>query len=224
MAVRYSTPQFLRRDTVRWCGTLFLWWYGYSTLVRYAFFAMVRVRYVGTWFELKTSDFSHIVPAFCMQRQKTAEAEVKCVNWDRWFIGKWFQSQLMLWVVKSKDGSTVRYVSAVWYASIFAKKYGTVVRYAIFVMVRVRYVGTVRWNGTVEGARYVVRKFWTYRTVLPSLLNTTVCSTLLKLQSCKNLYSKTFLNSKICVRFSSNQFVVALYYFQFLVAEFVFAL
>ena len=43
-----------------------------------------------------------------MQRQKTAKAEVKCVNWDRWFIGKWFQSQLKLRVVKSKDGSTVR--------------------------------------------------------------------------------------------------------------------
>ena len=35
---------------------------------------------------------------------------------------------------------------------------------------------------------------------------------------------KKFLNSEICVRFSSNQFVVAQYYFQFLVAEFVFAL
>ena len=108
MAVRYGTPQFLRRDTVRWYGTLFLWWYGYGTLVRYAFFVMVRVRYVGTWFELKIPDFSHIAPAFCMQRQKTVKAEVKCVNWDRWFIGKWFQSQLKLRVVKSKDGSTVR--------------------------------------------------------------------------------------------------------------------
>ena len=48
--------------------------------VRYAFFVMVRVRYVGTWFELKIPDFSHIEPAFCMQRQKTAKAEVKCVN------------------------------------------------------------------------------------------------------------------------------------------------
>ena len=37
-----------------------------------------------------------------------------------------------------KDGSTVRY------ASIFTKKYGTLVRYAFFVMVRVRYVGTER--------------------------------------------------------------------------------
>ena len=43
-----------------------------------------------------------------------------------------------------KDGSTVQYVGTVWYASIFAKKYGTLVRYAFFVMVRVRYVGTVR--------------------------------------------------------------------------------
>ena len=56
------------------------------------------------------------------------------------------------------------------------------------------------------------------------ILNTIISSALLKLRLCKNLYSKTFLNSEICVRFSSNQFVVALYYFQFLVEEFVFAL
>ena len=48
--------------------------------VRYAFFVMVRVRYVGTWFELKIPDFLHIAPAFCMQRKKTAKAEVKCVH------------------------------------------------------------------------------------------------------------------------------------------------
>ena len=46
--------------------------------------------------------------------------------------------------LKSKDGSTVRYVGTVGYASIFAKKYGTLVRYVFIVMVRVRYVGTVR--------------------------------------------------------------------------------
>ena len=40
-------------------------------------------------------------------------------------------------VADIKDGSTIRYVS------IFAKKYGTLVRYAFFVMVRVRYVGTL---------------------------------------------------------------------------------
>ena len=46
----------------------------------------------------------------------------------------------------------VRYVGTVRYASIFAKKYGTLVRYAFFVMVRVRYVGTVHLfcNGTVR--------------------------------------------------------------------------
>ena len=122
---------------VRYVGTVF-------------FFVMVRVRYVGTWIKLKIPDFSHIAPAFCMQRQKTAKAEVKCVNWDRWFIGKWFQSQLKLRVVKSKNGSTVRCVSMVWYASIFAKKYGMLVRYAFFVMVRVRYVGTVRFKNWTE--------------------------------------------------------------------------
>ena len=36
---------------------------------------------------LKISDFSHIVAAFCMQKQKTAEANAKCVNRDRLFIG-----------------------------------------------------------------------------------------------------------------------------------------
>ena len=51
-----------------------------TVLVRYAFFVMVRVRYVGTLIELKIPDFSHIAPVFCMQRQKTAEADVKCVN------------------------------------------------------------------------------------------------------------------------------------------------
>ena len=73
----------------------------YGTLVRYAFFVMVRVRYVGTvrlfvmvrvryvstLFELKIPDFSYIAPDFCMQRQKTAKSDAKCVNWDRWFIG-----------------------------------------------------------------------------------------------------------------------------------------
>ena len=216
MAVRYGTPQFLRRDAVRFfcdgTGTVRLFCNGTGTVPWYV-----------VW--IKIPDFSHIAPAFYMQKRKTAKAEVKCVNWDRWFIGKWFQSQLKLRVVKSKDGSTVRYVNIVWYASIFAKKYGTVERYAFFVMVRVRYASKIELKyGTVEGARYVVRKFWTYRTVLPSLLTTIVCSALLKLRLCKNLYSKIFLKSEICVRFSSNQLVVALYYFQFLVAEFVFAL
>ena len=41
---------------------------------------------------------------------------------------------------------TVRYVGTARYASIFAKKYGALVRYAFFVMVRVRYVGTVRFK------------------------------------------------------------------------------
>ena len=71
-----------------------------GTLVRYDFFVMVRVRYVGTvrlfcngsgtvrWYAvwIKNIDFSHIGPDFCMQRQKTTEADAKCVNWDRWFI------------------------------------------------------------------------------------------------------------------------------------------
>ena len=52
----------------------------HGTLVRYVFFVMVRVRYAGTLYELKTPDFSHIAPVFGMQRQKTAEADAKYVN------------------------------------------------------------------------------------------------------------------------------------------------
>ena len=47
---------------------------------RYALFKKVWVRYVGTLFELKIPDFLDIALAFCMQRQKTAEADAKCVN------------------------------------------------------------------------------------------------------------------------------------------------
>ena len=47
----------------------------------------------------------------------------------------------------------VRYVDTVRYASIFAKKYGALVWYAFSVMVRVWYVGRVRFfrkgTGTV---------------------------------------------------------------------------
>ena len=57
-------------------------------------------------------------------------------------------------------GTVRKYVR---YASIFGKKYGTLVRYAFFVVVW--YVGTVRFKnwtevryaGTVQGARYVLR-------------------------------------------------------------------
>ena len=52
----------------------------YGTLVRNAFLVKVRVRYVGTLFELKIPDFSHIAPAFCIQRQQTAETDAKCLN------------------------------------------------------------------------------------------------------------------------------------------------
>ena len=48
--------------------------------VRHAIFAIVQVRYVGTLFELKIPDFLHLAPAFCVQRQKTAEADAKFVN------------------------------------------------------------------------------------------------------------------------------------------------
>ena len=44
------------------------------------FFVMVRAPYVGRLFELKIPDFLLIAPDFCMQRQKRAEADAKCVN------------------------------------------------------------------------------------------------------------------------------------------------
>ena len=52
----------------------------------------------------------------------------------------------------------VRYVGMVRYASIFAKKYGTLVHYASFVMIRVWYVGTARLfcNGTGTVRWYAV--------------------------------------------------------------------
>ena len=50
----------------------------------------------------------------------------------------------------------VRYVSTARYASIFGKKYSTLVRYAFFVMVRVRYVGMVRFKNWTE-VRYAWR-------------------------------------------------------------------
>ena len=69
---------------VRYVGTVRL---DFCLEVRYAgtvrFFVMVRVRYVCSLFELKIPDFSHIAPHFCMQKQKTAEADAKCVNCDR---------------------------------------------------------------------------------------------------------------------------------------------
>ena len=37
--------------------------------------------------DLKITGFLHFTPAFCMQRQKTAEPDAKCVTRDCWFIG-----------------------------------------------------------------------------------------------------------------------------------------
>ena len=66
----------VRYGTVRRYALIFAKKYG--TLVWYAFIVMVRVRYVGTLFELKIPYFLHIALVFCMQRQKTAEANAKC--------------------------------------------------------------------------------------------------------------------------------------------------
>ena len=63
-------------------------------------------------------------------------------------------------VVESKNGSTVRYVGAVRYASIFAQRYGTLVRYAFFGMVQVRYASKIQLKyGTLVryGSRCEVR-------------------------------------------------------------------
>ena len=85
----FQNPKLVIKDgsTVRY-ASIFAKRYG--TLVRYAFFCngtgtvrlfvMVRVRYVSTLFELKIPDFSYIAPDFCMQRQKTAKSDAKCVN------------------------------------------------------------------------------------------------------------------------------------------------
>ena len=74
--VRYASFFFAKKY-----GTLFLQWYGYGNLVRYAFVVMVRVRYVDTLFELKIPDFLHIVPAFCMQWQRQLKPTLtKCVD------------------------------------------------------------------------------------------------------------------------------------------------
>ena len=80
MAVRYVGNVRYASIFAKRYGTLVRYAFFVMERVRYAFFVMVRVRYVGTLFELKIPDFSHIAPAFCMQTQKTAEAEVKCVN------------------------------------------------------------------------------------------------------------------------------------------------
>ena len=59
LEVRYAgMVRFFCDGTVRWYGTLFV---------------MVQVRYVGTLFELKILDFSHIAPAFCMQRHRRSQ-------------------------------------------------------------------------------------------------------------------------------------------------------
>ena len=89
---------FVTKDgsTVRYVGTVrcasifankYVFANKYGTLVRYAFSVKVRVRYVGTLFELKIPNFSHFATAFYIQRQKTAETDAKGLNWDRWFIG-----------------------------------------------------------------------------------------------------------------------------------------
>ena len=70
MAVRYGT--------LVWYDSIFAKKYG--TLVSYTFFVKVRVRYVGTLFELKIPDFLHIAPAFGIQRQKTAKTDTKNVG------------------------------------------------------------------------------------------------------------------------------------------------
>ena len=50
----------------------------------------------------------------------------------------------------TRSSMTERYGTQVRYASIFAKKCGTPVRYSFFVMVRVRYVGTVCFKNWTE--------------------------------------------------------------------------
>ena len=66
-------------------------------------------------------------------------------NW--WFLPKSNYNKCCIKFFANGDQGwqygTVRYVGTVRYASTFAKKYGTLVRYAFLAMVRVRYVGTL---------------------------------------------------------------------------------
>ena len=62
-------------STVRWYASIFDKKYGTvfcdgSGTVR--LLKMVRVRFVGTLFELKITDVSRIAPVFCMQKQKSS--------------------------------------------------------------------------------------------------------------------------------------------------------
>ena len=66
----------------------------------------------------------------------------------------------MMCFVQEWQYGTVRYVVAVQYASIFAKKYGILLRFAFFVMLRVRYASKIeRKYGTLirHGSRCEVR-------------------------------------------------------------------
>ena len=75
MAVWYGTFQFLSRSTVRlFCkGTCTVRWYGTP-------FCKGTGAVRCMLFELETQDFSHIAPGSCIQRQKTAETDAKCIN------------------------------------------------------------------------------------------------------------------------------------------------
>ena len=79
---QYDTVRLNFCYEVRYAGTVHLFCDGTGTVRWYGMpcFVLVRVRYGGTLFELTIPDFSHIAPTFCMQRQKTAEADAKCMN------------------------------------------------------------------------------------------------------------------------------------------------
>ena len=81
--VRYGTPQFLVRSTVRFfCnGTGTVRWYG--TLFR---------KGTGTirWSAVKIKTrrlFAHCAGFFVHRGKKAAETDAKCLNWNRWYIG-----------------------------------------------------------------------------------------------------------------------------------------
>ena len=46
--------------------------------VRYAFFVMVPVRYVGTLFELIIPDFSHVAPDFVCRGKRQLKLTLMC--------------------------------------------------------------------------------------------------------------------------------------------------
>ena len=80
---QYGTVRLNFGSELQYAGTVRLFCNGTSTVAYVGtvlLFVKAQVRYGGTLFELKIPDFSHIAPASCIQRQKTAETDAKYTN------------------------------------------------------------------------------------------------------------------------------------------------